>query len=326
MATVTVDKWFEVFAAGDYGKKGRYTERDLDQVVSKFDPTTLAVPLVIGHPKPGSPSYGWVDGLRRVGRKLEAHVTEVVKPFADAVNDKVWNRVSVRLQKAADGGYRLAHIGFLGAHPPAVEGLGAVSFADEGGESVDFTAEERAMEFTQEQLDQAVAAAVARAMADARAAAEQDFAAERSRLEQEIATHRDAQRRADAKATLGRLTAEGRLSPAMATGLEDFMLALDETETHDFAADGGAEPQKATLRTFFDGFLGRLPKADQFKPPVAGKDTDPAKGEPNTDFAAPPGAEVDVNSRELAARARAYQKTHNTTFTAALAAVEGSQK
>lgn len=43
------DQWLEVFRAGDYGAKGKFTEQDLRAIASSYDPSLHEAPVVIGH-------------------------------------------------------------------------------------------------------------------------------------------------------------------------------------------------------------------------------------------------------------------------------------
>lgn len=117
------DDWVEIFQAGDHtdsqGRSGSWTEDDLDQMVANHNAATAA-PLVIGHPKTNDPAYGWVDSLARVGKSLMARFKDVVPQFAQAVEDGRYRKRSVSIGQGADG-WRLLHVGFLGAKPPALD-------------------------------------------------------------------------------------------------------------------------------------------------------------------------------------------------------------
>lgn len=116
--------WFEVFRAGTQtdskGVTHTFSEADLNSVVSNFKPKTA--PLVIGHPKMDDPAWGWASELKAVGGSLFAKAEDVCAEFAQAVESKRYPNRSVKLEKVANG-YQLAHIGYLGGKPPAVDGL-----------------------------------------------------------------------------------------------------------------------------------------------------------------------------------------------------------
>jgi len=129
----------EIFTAGQQtdslGRVKVWTESDLDQVVSNFDANDLA-PMVIGHPKHNSPAFGWVKALKRDGKRLLAQLDPTEKFTAWAKAGHIRNR-SVSLVNAAKG-YKLGHVGFLGAVPPAVEGMPVLEFSADAAETYEF--------------------------------------------------------------------------------------------------------------------------------------------------------------------------------------------
>lgn len=116
-------KWIEIFTAGTHedsrGRRKKYTMADLDRIVAKFKKNSLDVPAVVGHPKTSDPAYGWVSALKRVGSRLYAKFVQVDKAFWAAVKAGRFKKRSVAL--SSDGA--LVHVGWLGAVPPAVEGM-----------------------------------------------------------------------------------------------------------------------------------------------------------------------------------------------------------
>jgi hypothetical protein len=116
--------WFEVFRAGTQtdskGVEHTFSEADLNSVVANFKPKSA--PLVIGHPKMDDPAWGWASELKAEGGSLFAKAEDVCAEFAQAVQSKRYPNRSVKLEKVANG-YQLAHIGYLGGKPPAVDGL-----------------------------------------------------------------------------------------------------------------------------------------------------------------------------------------------------------
>ncbi len=135
-------KWFEIFRTGTHtaldGKVLTYTESDLDAIVSSYDPAKNEAPMVVGHPKLNHPAFGWVKELKREGDKLLAYAEQIVPEFAEMVNQGLFKKRSIALNK--DG--TLRHIGFLGAAPPAVKGLADVQFSEsDDSESLEFAAD-----------------------------------------------------------------------------------------------------------------------------------------------------------------------------------------
>lgn len=128
--------WIEIFKTGTHtdsaGREQDITEDTLDQIVSKYDPSEHEAPVVIGHPKADAPAYGWVEALKREGKILYAKLKDLVPEFVDMVKRGLFKKRSIALYPD----YRLKHVGFLGAVPPAVKGLRDVKFREvreEGG-------------------------------------------------------------------------------------------------------------------------------------------------------------------------------------------------
>lgn len=114
--------WIEIFRAGKQtdstGNTYNWQVSDLEQIVKNYQ----HVPVVIGHPKTDSPAWGWTSQIRRNGNSLEVKLTDLAAEFVEGVKNRRWPNRSVRLIKKGDN-YQLAHIGFLGAAPPAIEGM-----------------------------------------------------------------------------------------------------------------------------------------------------------------------------------------------------------
>ena len=138
-STNTQFDWFEVFKAGTQtdskGNTQTFSNADLNSVVTNFTPKTA--PLVIGHPKMDSPAWGWASELKAEDGVLYAKADEVSSEFAQAVEDKRYPNRSVKLEKV-ENGYKLAHIGYLGGKPPAVDGLAWQFNQDENADTLTF--------------------------------------------------------------------------------------------------------------------------------------------------------------------------------------------
>lgn len=131
------DDYIEVFRAGKQtssdGATQNFTHADLDEMVANHQPS----PIVIGHPKTDSPAYGWSTRLKREGDVLLGKYSDVEKQFEKMVEDKRFPNRSVRIRKT-DNGWKLLHTGWLGAVPPAVEGLKPVEYNEADDQSFDF--------------------------------------------------------------------------------------------------------------------------------------------------------------------------------------------
>ncbi len=136
----SISDWVQIFATGKHtdskGKTKEWTTSDLDQMVSNHSAQDLA-PMVIGHPKHDAPAWGWIGALKREGDALFAKFDNVHDKFVEwGEAGHIHNR-SVKIVPTPKG-FRVGHIGFLGAMPPAVEGMQALEFAADEGETYEF--------------------------------------------------------------------------------------------------------------------------------------------------------------------------------------------
>ncbi|MFQ5695771.1 MAG: hypothetical protein ACE5HB_07270, partial [Terriglobia bacterium] len=130
-------KEIEIFKAGDYGDKGKWSLNDLERMARDYSPRVHAAPVVLGHPENDSPAFGWVSKLRRVGESLWATLEKVQPAFTQAVKDGRFTQRSVALYPKFEltGGPYLRHLGFLGAAIPQIKGLEPIRFQHETRET-----------------------------------------------------------------------------------------------------------------------------------------------------------------------------------------------
>jgi molecular chaperone GrpE (heat shock protein) len=128
----------EIFKAGTHtdsaGNTRAWTEKDLDNIASKYNPAHHEAPVVIGHPKDNAPAFGWVEGLERKGSVLYAKLKDLVPEFVEAVKKGLYKKRSISLYPDMT----LRHVGFLGAMPPAVKGLADVAFSEAEAVTIEF--------------------------------------------------------------------------------------------------------------------------------------------------------------------------------------------
>ena len=136
--TSGLSDWFAVFRAGRHissnGQTRTFTRSDLEGIAERYTGDQPS-PCVITHEELYSPFvYAQIQDLRvGEGDVLEARcAAETIEPkFESMVRDgRLYNR-SVQLLPQGEG-WRLGHVAFLGAEPPAVEGLEPISFAATG--------------------------------------------------------------------------------------------------------------------------------------------------------------------------------------------------
>ena len=148
-AMSALDGWIDVCRAGAWrdmqGRDVRLDEDRLDRIVDAHASADPA-PVVVGHPEADAPAYAWIDGLRRVGDRLQAKLRDIAPAFREAVEAGRYAGRSIALQ-----GDTLRHVGFLGGRAPAVPGLAPTRFASEpetvvafAGETPDITQDDEA--------------------------------------------------------------------------------------------------------------------------------------------------------------------------------------
>lgn len=139
---------YEVFMAGtradNSGKTVTITPDDVANIASSYHPNFHEAPIVIGHPKDNAPAYGWVKSLSAKDGKLFAEFGEMDDDFVELIKSGRYKKVSASFyppkhpSNPKPDNWYLRHIGFLGAVPPAVKGLSAISFNDDADDVVCF--------------------------------------------------------------------------------------------------------------------------------------------------------------------------------------------
>jgi len=181
---------------------------------------------------------------------------------------------------------------------------GAFSRAGTGGKKT-------VSEITQADLD--------RAKAEAKREAEAEFNRQREADQAALATERAERHRAEFSAELNAVQAEGRLTPAQASGALEFMVSLaSEPAEFEFAAPDGKSNSKTNQLAWFRDFVKALPKQVHIG---RREDDDPATAR-RSSFAAPTGTIVDADRLDIHQRALDYAAKNNTTYLAAVKAVE----
>ncbi|MBP8005353.1 MAG: peptidase [Acinetobacter sp.] len=142
-------KPIKIFKVGNHtdmsGVTRNYTRDMLSECVAAYSPEVHEAPFVLGHPKHDDPALGWADHLELdEDGILWAYPKKVDAEFAENVNAEKHNKVSSSfylpdsVNNPTPGKLYLRHVGFLGAMPPAVKGLGSVQFAEDEQGVVEF--------------------------------------------------------------------------------------------------------------------------------------------------------------------------------------------
>lgn len=133
--------WIEVFRSGTHvdskGRKATFTNGDLDQMVANV--ALGKPPAVLGHPQHDAPAYGWAE-LKRDGDSLFAKFSDINPAFEAAVDSGAYRNRSVSVHKDAQHGWRMGHIGWLGAALPALAGLQPLAYTAPA-DALEFSAE-----------------------------------------------------------------------------------------------------------------------------------------------------------------------------------------
>ncbi len=267
--------WTEIFRAGDYGAKGKYTDADLDQMVVNFN-SSDQVPIVVGHPGTDSPAWGWLAAVKRAGSVLLGKVGELHKDFARALSENKFRNRSVRIARTA-AGPKLLHLGFLGATLPQVEGLKQTAQFSGDGDRVDYgfdlpgqadNSKEKTM-LTEEQA--------AQLQADLKKA-QDDLAAEKAarQADKEAADQKAGEAKGAEFAAWveTEMVATGKLPAGRRDEVTAFMRSLPDGDTDDFsfAADGATKSVRPVA--WFKDFVKGLPAAEFTRELPAGETKD----------------------------------------------------
>lgn len=131
------------------GDAVEFTEAMLQEIAASYNPSKHQAPIVIGHPKHDAPAFGWIKDVSFADGFLQAEPDQVDPAFAELVNEGKFKHVSASFygpqspNNPEPGKWGLRHLGFLGAQPPAVKGLGAVNFADDEADTFTVEFEEK---------------------------------------------------------------------------------------------------------------------------------------------------------------------------------------
>lgn len=122
-----LDGWIDVCRTGVWrdasNREVPVDDAMLDGLVDGYASQDPA-PVVVGHPSTDAPAFGRVEGVRRIGDRLQAKLRDIAPQFREAVEQGFYSGRSIAI---ADG--KLRHLGFLGGRAPAVPGLSPTQFA-----------------------------------------------------------------------------------------------------------------------------------------------------------------------------------------------------
>ncbi|WP_333661019.1 hypothetical protein [Acinetobacter sp.] len=142
-------KPIEIFKIGTHtatnGQTLPFDKTMLADAVSAYQPDLHEAPIVVGHPKDNHPAFGWIDHLELTDDGVVlAHPKQVDADFAELVKEGKYKKRSASWYlpdspaNPTPGKLYLRHVGFLGAVPPALKGLGDVQFSEDEQGVVEF--------------------------------------------------------------------------------------------------------------------------------------------------------------------------------------------
>lgn len=315
MPNATLPDQIEIFRAGrhidDAGVAHDFSEADLTQIASGYNPALREAPLTVGHPASNLPAYGWVKGLAAVASLLKMNPHQVEPQFAEMVQTGRFKKRSASFyppqapNNPTPGRWYLRHVAFLGAQPPAVAGLKDIQFAEGDADgAVSFS--ETAIAQKETLMDEETKARLAKAEAEAEAAkAAQATAEAATKAAGEQLAQFAEQQRKDRHA--------GHVSFAEAQVKAGKLLPKDK-ETAVAMLDQMAESQPVEFSEA--GVSKKVSPAEWLKGLIEGAKPVVSFGE----FAAGNGGESTqgLSDEEIDKRAKAYARQHNVSYSEAL--------
>jgi hypothetical protein len=328
-----------IFKAGRHrdmnGTTLTITEVDLENSVSTYQPELHEAPLVIGHPEHDAPAWGWVSGLRIENNMLVAIVKQVDPAFSEIVKAGRYKKVSASFytpeaaNNPSPGSFYLRHVGFLGAQPPAIKGLGEASFNEkeagiititnqittattEQGESSNFSESSIKQETKMGQEPKQLAPK--KESLEKMQLELEKRTLELNKREEAINSQEKESKKSRHSQLVDQLIDEGKLLPRDREGVLALMDRLQESGVIEFSESEG-KPVRSEAGTYFQSFIKRLPVQVDFA------ETATATFDQNTTphYATPRGYQVDQEGLTKHNKILAYAKSRDIDYlTAAL--------
>lgn len=309
----------EIFATGRHQGSSEViiSGRDLDDMVESFNNLSgedgFKPVLKLGHEdaqkyfgqKKGSPNLGFVEKIWREGEKVLANFANVPDAVVDLISKGRYNSVSIEMYPRAEYEGKvfsnvLTAVALLGAELPAVKGLKelAASLFSEKFEGdilvlTKFDEGDMPATYTKEQLDELVAAAVAKVKDSAKA----EFDAKVSDADVKVAEALKAKKAAEAALKEFEQSAREREAASIIDGAikEGKLVPAQRDMALAFALSLGGkvkfgDEEKASSE-LFKQFIEAMPAKVDF--------SEVGAGESNKDGTLTAAEEVDKRSREL---------------------------
>jgi len=315
----TLPDHIEIFRAGrqvdDAGNTHDFTEADVAAIASGYNTALREAPLTVGHPASNLPAYGWVKGLGAAAGILTMNPHQVEPQFAEMVASGRFKKRSASFypptspNNPTPGRWYLRHVAFLGAQPPAVNGLkdiqfsegdaaGAISFSETAITQKEILMDEETKKQLAETAKQRDEALAQKASADA----------EVVKARAELAQFAEAQRQSRHAAHVSFAEASVKAGKLLPKDKETAVAVLDqlaESQPVEFSEAGVAK--KVAPAEWFKGLIEGAKPLVEFGE-FAGGDTggESTKG---------------MSDADIDKRAKAYAAQHNVSYSEALSKV-----
>lgn len=325
-------KPLHIFRAGKHvsndGRSLTFSDADLSAIASSYSPGVHEAPLVVGHPQDNAPAYGWVESLRVAQGSLFAVPTQVDPAFAELVASGRFKKISASFYHADSplnpkpGAYYLRHIGFLGAMPPAIKGLGSAQFS---GSSVDVVEVELSPSFQEQpKMDESIPGgpqaqtpsketeeklSAREAQLAEREKAIADREAELAQREKEVAEREEKEREEEAESFSETLVKAGKVLPRDKAPIAALLSTLKPDATLSFSDSDGKSKKTLPTAQWLKSFLERQPKQIEYGE-VAPSSTKPPADSSNADALAKRAREIH-DAETAAGRTISYAEAVN---------------
>lgn len=278
----------DVFSVGDWNGDN-YSEKDLDEMVKNFNnlKDSVKVPLKIDLFKKdivadkrhgGMPACGWISDLKRVGKKLYAHIENIPKTIKELIDNKAYRQVSSEVTwNFQHNGERLRRVltgvALLGVELPGVSNLDEFmkiyDKVDEIGEQKFYEYEiVKKLNKEEEDMDEAMVKEFEKQIADGRASIlviEKKYTDLLAKSETEkgdalkkLSEIETLKRKEDVKKFVEAQILDGKLLPVHKDTITMMFENLDISKVVKFKKDDKEEEKSMTV--LFQDFISSLPK------------------------------------------------------------------
>lgn len=286
-------KPFKIFKSGTHtdsvGNQITFTSQMLQDSINSYNSGDWKAPLVIGHPTDTAPAYGWIEKLSLNNDEVIVdNVDKLNQDFAELMQNGAYRNRSVSWyapdhpSNPTPGVWQIRHLGLLGATPPALKGLGDVSFKDKEGiivnyqEDIVYTIEEELIyppignnmtKQTEEKVSNFEELQKINALEKENESLINQIA-EFAEREQKLKFKTEVQQ---VKEELTKLVNEGKLLPNLLNQTANFIASIQQNGgVYEFSE--GDESRKLNAKEFIFKLISSLPQKVEYKELTADED------------------------------------------------------